>query len=194
MEGDDGAVAGIAHHVGQDLGRAELLGVVARHEVPHDNPAMLAQHHVLSPRHMPVGWAEEQGEEGLLHQGIVRSFLAGGNHEFVGTLHVVQVGVGGVLEASQVVVGMVADAVPALHHLLEHIRMLADVVAHLEEGGLDVMLVQQVQYPWRHLGDGAVVESQVDFLLRGVHPPEGAWIELAYYVRRLLDEHGCLYS
>ena len=120
----------------------------------------------------------------------VRSFLARGQHELVRPFHVVQVGMGGMFETAQVVVGVVADAVAALHHVLEDVRMFADIVAHQEEGGLDAVPVQQVQDPGRHLGDGAVVEGQVDFLLRGVHPPEGAWIELAYYVGGLLDEHG----
>ena len=190
VEGDDGAVAGITHHIGQDLGRAEFLGVVARHEVPHDDAVILAQHHILSPRHVPVGRAEKEREQGFLHQSIICPLLAGGQHKFVRPFHVVQVGVGGVFEAPQVIVGVVANAVAAFHDFLEDVRMLADIVAHQEEGGLDAVLVQQIQYPRRHLGDGTVIEGQVDFLLHGVHPPEGAWIEFAYYVRRLLDEHG----
>lgn len=62
MEGDDGTVAGIALHVGQHFGCREVLAVVTRHQVPHDDAvALLADDAVLQRTHPAVGRTEERG-------------------------------------------------------------------------------------------------------------------------------------
>lgn len=43
VESDDGAVAGVAHDVGQNLRAAELLAVVAGDEIPHDDFVLALQ-------------------------------------------------------------------------------------------------------------------------------------------------------
>ena len=45
---------------------------------------------------------------------------------------------------------------------LEQLGMTAHVVADEKEGGLDAVVVEQVEHPGRDLGNRAVVESEVD--------------------------------
>ena len=156
--------------------KAELLAIVAGDEVPHHNLVFSSQHHVLCPAHVAVWRTEEERAECL----VGRFGVADGKHEVVGFFRILQIAVGSEVfaaEASDVVEGVVADAVAALHHHAEHLGMLADVVAHHEEGGFDVVLVQQIEYPGRDYGDRAVVEGQVNGLFIGIHPPQGAGIE-----------------
>lgn len=70
VEGDDGAVAGVAHHVGKHLRTAQLLAVVAGHEVPHHNLVGSFQREILVGEHMAVGRAEQERVENLLHIAI----------------------------------------------------------------------------------------------------------------------------
>lgn len=84
---------------------------------------------------------------------------------------------------------MVADAVSALYYHTEHIRVLTDVVAYHEKGCLDVVFVQQFQYPRRHFRDGTVVKGQVNSLFVRVHPEDGVGIDCAEKPRRLLYKH-----
>ncbi len=48
VEGDDGAIAGIALHVVHHVVGGEPLGVVARDEVPHHHLIALAGEHIKS--------------------------------------------------------------------------------------------------------------------------------------------------
>ena len=109
---------------------------------------------------------------------------------FVGQLDVGQIVRRTVLETAQVVEGVVAQAVPLLHHHAEHGRMLAHVVAHHEEGRLDAILAQHAQHPGSHLGYGSVVKSEINGFLLGAHTPQGGRIEFAKQSRRLFNEHG----
>lgn len=189
VEGDDGAVAGVAHDVGQHLRTAELLAVVAGDEVPHHNLVFPFQDHVLGPAHVAVRRSEQEGAEGL----VGRFRVADGEHEVVGFFRILQIAVGGEVfaaEAADVVEGVVADAVAALHNHAELLGMLADVVAHHEEGGFDAVLVQQVEHPRGYYGDGTVVKSQINGFLVGIHPPQSAGVEFAEQFGGLLDEHG----
>ncbi len=68
--------------------------------------------------------------------------------------------------------GVVTDAVSAFNNHPEFVRMLPYVVAYHEEGGLDIVLVQQSEHPRSYFGYGAVVESQIDGFFIGVHPPD----------------------
>ena len=74
-------------------------------------------------------------------------------------------------EATDVVVGVITDAMPFVDHTLEDVGVFAHVVAHHEEGRLDTIPSQHVQDEWRGFGDGPVVESQIDGLLLRVHTP-----------------------
>ena len=133
VEGDDGAVAGVLAHLAQYLAAIEFGIVVAGYEVPHDDAVSLAQRTVLSEAHDAVRRAEEVGGEVA-----------------VGLVDIGDVSLGALLESLEVVEGVVAYAVAALHDHFVLIGMLAHIVAHHEEGGLDVILVQYIKHP-RHI-------------------------------------------
>ena len=172
MEGDDGAVAGVFVNLAQYLTAIELGIVVARHEVPHDDAVALAQCAVLPEAHDAVRRTEKVGGEVA-----------------VGLVDIGDVSLGALLESLEVVEGVVAYAVAALHDHLVLIGMLAHIVAHHEEGGLDVVLVQYIKHPRRHLGNRAVVESEVYGLFRRIHPPACTWVQPADELWGLLNEH-----
>ena len=96
---------------------------------------------------------------------------------FVGFFRIGQVVLGPVLEATDVVERMVADAVSPFHYPPEFLRMLPHVVAHHEEGSLDAVMVQQVQYPGSDPGYWTIVECQVHRFLLRIHAPQGPWVE-----------------
>ena len=203
VEGDDGAVAGVAHHVGQHLGRAQLLGVVARHEVPHHNAVRAFQMEVLVEEHVPVGRTEQQGIHGALQRTVGQGVLVGDKrsrcahdleHRALCLAGILQIGLCRVLKAPDVVEGVVAHAVSLLHYHPEDIGILADVVAHHEERGLDAVPCQQVEHPGGYRGDGPVVEGEVDGVLFGLYPPQGRGVELADKLGRLFYQHEVMVS
>ena len=95
----------------------------------------------------------------------------------------------GVLKSADVVERVVADAVSLLHHLAEHVGVLAYVVAHHEEGSLHAILLQQPEYPGGDFGDGAVVEGEVDGPFVGIHPPQRSGIQLPEQRGGLFNQH-----
>ena len=138
---------------------------------------------------MAMRRTEQEGVEGF----VGRFGIADGEHEVVRLFRILQVAVGGEIsaaEAADVIEGVVADAVATFYNHAEFFRVFSDVVAHHEEGGFDVVLVQQIEYPGRDYGDRPVVESQVDGFLVGAHPPQGAGIEFSKQFGRLFDKHG----
>ena len=92
-------------------------------------------------------------------------------------------------EATDVIVRVVAHLVPLVQHALVELRMLAHVVAHHEEGGLDVVALQRLENEGRGLRYGTIVESQIDDLLVMVHTPQSPWIEPAQVDGWLLYNH-----
>ena len=92
-------------------------------------------------------------------------------------------------QAANVVEGVVAEAVACGAHHFKFLGMLANVVAHHEEGGAYVVVAQDVEHPRRDFWNGSVVESEVDSALVGVHPPEGVGVEPAKEAGRLFDNH-----
>ena len=77
----------------------------------------------------------------------------------------------GVAETADVVVRMITDTMPLVDDTLMQFGIFPGIVAYHEEGGLDAVLLQHVKNPGRGLGDGAVVEGQIDGLLVTVHSP-----------------------
>ena len=92
--------------------------------------------------------------------------------------------------ATDVVVGVVAYAVPIIDYHLVDLGVLAHVVAHHEKGGLDAFALKEAEYPRGHQGDGTVIEGEIDGLLLGIDAPQCLRIEAAEQVGYLLDEHG----
>lgn len=141
MEGDDGAITGIAHDVGQYLWATEFLAVVAGDEIPHHNLVFPLQHHVLCPAHVAVRRAEQKRAECL----VGRFGIADGEHEVVCFFRILKIAIGGEVfaaETTDVVEGVVTDAVATLYDHTKFFGVLADVVAHHEEGGFHVVFVQ----------------------------------------------------
>ena len=61
VEGDDGAVAAVVHHIPEDVEGIEVAGVVARHEVPHhDGVTLLHEQMVCAEPHPAVRWTEQR--------------------------------------------------------------------------------------------------------------------------------------
>ena len=95
VEGDDGAIAGIALHVVHHVVGGEPLGVVARNEIPHHHLIALAgEQGVLHWTYPPVGWTEQVAVNigiGFLHVDIIaETAMKNGNSKFNAILAVVQ--------------------------------------------------------------------------------------------------------
>lgn len=145
VEGDDAAGTGVAADVVEDVVGGEPLRVVTGDDIPHHDLVLAAKEGVLGNAHPAVWRTEEVG----VYVG-------------VGLLDVVAVLVERMAYASDVVVGVVAYLVPLVNDALEQVRVLAHVVAHHEEGGVDAVLAEHVEDEGRGLRDWTVVEGQID--------------------------------
>ena len=67
---------------------------------------------------------------------------------------------------------MIPDPVPAFDDHSEYIRIFPYIIAYHEKGGLDVVFIQQLQYPRSYFRDGTIVEGQINSLLVGTHPED----------------------
>ena len=124
VEGDDGAVAGIFLHVVYHVFGSEKAGVVARYEVPHHDFVFPAEPCILSEAHPSVGGTY-----------IMTVDIA------VGLLYVFAVLPDGVLGTVHVIKSVIAHLMALSLDTFEELRVFPDIVAHHEEGGLDVMLL-----------------------------------------------------
>lgn len=59
------------------------------------------------------------------------------------------------------VIGVIADGMPAFHHLSKHLRVLVDILSDHEERRLHAVTVENLQDSRRDLRDGSVVESEI---------------------------------
>ena len=75
--------------------------------------------------------------------------------------------------ALQVAHRVIPHRVTAPPHLLEQLGMTLHILAHHKEGGLDAIAVKRIQHPRRDLGNGAVVEGQIDRVVALVDAPHG---------------------
>ena len=160
MEGDDGTVAGVAFHVLKDLLCSQTFGVVASDHVPHDNGVVATQANVLGVLHPSTWRTEKIGVDELVR--------------FVGIAQIAAAGHG---ETSDVVEGVVAQAMTMRADEFEEFRVLANIVTHHEERGFDPIAVECVDEPRGRFRDGSIVEGQIDCLLRWIHSPDGTGIE-----------------
>ena len=92
-------------------------------------------------------------------------------YEIVGFLHILTVGTRGMLESSPVVEGVVAHLMTCRHDLVVQLRMLAHIVAHHKESGMDTELSESLQNEWCCLGDRTIVKREVYRTLILVHHP-----------------------
>ena len=80
------------------------------------------------------------------------------------------------LESANVIEGVITYAMTCLYHLTVHLGMLAHIVAHHKEGGLDALVGKHLKDKRRSLGDWAVVEGEIYSLLVTVHSPSSPGI------------------
>ena len=66
---------------------------------------------------------------------------------------------------------MIAHLVAGLTNLLVDIWMFPYVVAHHKKGGLDLVVVKDVEQPRRHFGNRTVIKSEKDRAPVTVHAP-----------------------
>ena len=99
--------------------------------------------------------------------------------QFVGLVGILAIVADGVFEPTDMIEGMVADAVSGCHHLLIEFRMFAHVVAHHEESGLHPLFLQHFQDKRSGFGNRAIIEGEVDGFLMFVHAPQGSGVKPA---------------
>ena len=156
MEDNNRSVAGVALDVVEHLLGFHLLAIVAGDQVVHDDCEARPEHLALRPSQQSVRWTEQRTVD-----------------EFVGMEDVEQIAACGNLGALQVIHGVVAHAVSSPLDFFEQLRVACHIVAHAEEGGLDTILVKDIEHPWRDLRDGSVVKCEVDRVPALVYAPDG---------------------
>ena len=172
VEGNDGAITRVPLYIINHIFGRHPLRVVAGDEIPHHNLVFPAEPGVLRQTH-PTVW---------------RTYIVAVDVG-VGLLHVVAVFLDGVGETDHVVVGVVAHLVAFIDDALVELRMFAHVVAHHEERGLDAERLEGVEDEGRSLGNGTVVEGQIDGLLVTIHSPIGFRIKPPQVYGGLLNKH-----
>ena len=172
MEGDDGAIARVPLYIINDILGRHPLGVVAGDEVPHHDLVLSAEPGILTEAHPSMGRTHQTGVD-----------------IGIGLLYVIAILLDGVGESLDVVVGVITHLMALSDNAFIEFRILAHVVADHEEGGLGSKLLEGIEDKWCCLGDGTVVEGQVDGLLVTVHSPIGFRIEPAEIDGWLFDKH-----
>jgi len=74
--------------------------------------------------------------------------------------------------AVNMAVGVISDAVATPENFGKQFGVFSNIVAHTKECGLGIVLIQQVEHPWGYFRFGAVVKSQVDFIMVCLYTPE----------------------
>ena len=88
-----------------------------------------------------------------------------------------------------VVEGVVAESVSATAHFFKDFWIFSDIIAHHEKRRFDVVLIQHIEHPRRHLRDGAIVKGEINRMVIGIHTPESIWIEPTEKKSGLFDNH-----
>ena len=144
VEGDDASRARVPYYIVDNALGGEPLGVVASNKVPHDNLVTAGEQEILDETHPSVRRPEEMAAD-----------------VGIGMLHVVVVLVDGAVEGADVVVGVVAHLMALVDDALIEMGIAAHVVADHEKGGMDAMLLENVEDVGGSLGNGTVIEGQV---------------------------------
>lgn len=62
------------------------------------------------------------------------------------------------------IIGVVADGVTSIEHLLHQCWVLVYLFSQQEEGRLGLVLLEFLQHPWGNFGGWAIVEGEEDLL------------------------------
>lgn len=173
MESNDATRPGITTNIGENILCREPSTIIARYHIPHNHPiATMPECLVLPYLYPSVGRTEQIGLQ-----------------EFVGLLGIGQIMPTPVLETTDVIIGVVAYAVPPPLDLLKEMGIFVHILPYHEKRGPCIEAIQHIQDKRRGLGDGTVVEGQVNGLLVSVHPPQGMRVYPTQINCGLLYEH-----
>ena len=108
----------------------------------------------------------------------------------IGLLDIGKIGFRLVGQSRDVIHGVVAQTMACRLDSFENGRMLPDIVAHTEEGGLDAIMRQKVQHPRCDLGCRTIIECEIDALWLRREAPKAVLIQQSTNPGwRLLDKH-----
>ena len=154
MEGNDAAIAGESLYVVQHIVSSHPFGVVASHQIPHDDAELAREPGILTEAHPAMRRAHQVGVQ------IGVSFL-----------DIIAVLFNGMTETAYVIVGVVANAMAFVDHTLIDFRILSNIVAYHEKRCFHPVLCQDVKNIWRRFGYGPVIEGQLYRPVVGSHTP-----------------------
>jgi hypothetical protein len=110
---------------------------------------MFPQKEILAGGEFPVRRPEQSGFE-----------------VFITPIHIFDIFGGRCLPPVQMMKGMVPDGMSGPGYLCKYIRMIFYIVAHVEEGSLDIPFLQYAEHPGCDLRDRAIVKGEVDDFFR----------------------------
>ena len=169
---DDGAIADILLHIVHHILRREVPGIVACHQIPHDNGVVATYMDILSVLHPSTRRTEEIGMDiavGLI--GIAEESLA--RHS----------------DAAKMIECVIAQAMPTATYLFIQFGILPHIVTYHEECGLHAITVEGVEQPWSRLWYRAIVKRQINRFLIRIHPPYCTGIKPSQPLARLFYYH-----
>ena len=175
MKDDDGTVAGIFLHVVENLFAAQFFTVIAGNHVPHDDFVFLSQFVSLAETHVSVRRAEQRTM-----------------YQFVGGIDIAHVILDGIFHTLNVIHGVVAGVVSAFENLGIEFGIAGHIFAYAEEGGLHIVVVEQVEYPGGDFGHRSVVEGEIYGLFLARQSPYRFGKEHAVEKRGTFYKHDAL--
>ena len=98
-----------------------------------------------------------------------------GAYKVVGTLHIVNICLGNMLEASKMMIGMIAHLMALRNNTSVEVGILAHIVSYHEESGVYPKLFQCLQNERRRLRYRSVVKREIYRTFVAVHSPGCTW-------------------
>jgi hypothetical protein len=148
VKNNNRSILGGPDRIAQAFGRGQTTVKVAAEHIPHDQLVIFAQGARLLAGHAAVRGPEQPGRLPDL---------------LLAKLSIINIGGEACSPTVEVIKRMVSYRVASFCYLPEHFRVLADVVADTEKGGLGPVAGQYFQNPLRYPGNGPVVEGQINF-------------------------------
>ena len=130
VEGDDGAITRVVLYILIHLFSREAFGVVACNQVPHHDGVVATKTDILGITH-PSSWRTE--EIGL--------------NQFIGFVGIAQIALARHRNATNVVEGVIAQAMTMRTDEFEQFWIFPDIVTHHEEGRFHVVTIKRLNQP-----------------------------------------------
>ena len=110
--------------------------------------------------------------------------------QFCCLVGILQQEIGFVFPTLYVVKSVISCQMSSPKDLTVEVGVFLHVLSYAEEGSFYIVLIQQIENPGRHLGYGAIVESEIDRFLSGdTYPPAGFRKKKPIQVWWLLNKH-----